>query len=250
MDDAAHQRFGALTPAQIAALDVAAVALGVEIIQLMEVAGFQVARVAWRMLRARPQHVHVVAGHGNNGGDGLVAARLLASWGCAVTVGVLSDPSALNALMVRQRIAARASGVDVTVSADPGDVLGRHDVALTVDALLGTGLSEPPRPAHAEVIGSLAGAILSIDVPSGLDAGTATAPGAVVHAAATCTLTACKLGFWLPEAPSYTGVVHVADVGMPREAWRRCGLTAPTAVRGGGLRRVPVDVRLGEQPAP
>ena len=238
MDPAAHRRFGALTPAEVAALDAAATSLGVDVVQLMEVAGFQVARLAWRMLRSQPGRVHVVAGHGNNGGDGLVAARHLAASGCAVTVAVLREPDRLPALIDMQSCAARGAGVTVSASPDPSAALGDDGVALTIDALLGTGLSQPPRPTHADVIERMGGAVLSVDVPSGLDAGDGVARGAAVHATATCTLSACKRGFWVAGAAVHTGAVYVADIGMPLTAWAAAGLTAPTAVRGGALRRV------------
>ena len=240
MDLTAQQRYGALTAAQVAALDAAAVAAGVDIVQLMEVAGFQVARLAWTMNGSRPRRVHVVAGHGNNGGDGLVAARHLSAWGCAVTATVHGDPASLSGVLERQRRAAAASGVEVTVSADPRDALAPSDAALVIDAMLGTGISGPPRAGHAAVIAGMVGTILSVDVPSGLDADDGTAAGAAVHATATCTLTACKRGFWVPASRRWTGALHVADIGMPRTAWRRCGLGAPSAVRGGAIRRVPL----------
>jgi NAD(P)H-hydrate epimerase len=240
MDPAAHRRFGALTPSELAALDAAASSLGIDVVQLMEVAGFQAARLAWRMLGSRPRRVHVVAGHGNNGGDGLVAARHLAAWGCTVTVAVLREPDRLPEQIDLQSRAARGAGVTVSASPDPSAALGHDGVALTIDALLGTGLSQPPRAAHAEVIERLRGAVLSVDVPSGLRADDGVAPGAAVRAAATCTMSACKRGFWAAGAAVHTGAVYVADIGMPMTAWAASGLTPPTAVRGGALRRVPI----------
>jgi hydroxyethylthiazole kinase-like uncharacterized protein yjeF len=231
-----QRRLGSVTPEQASRLDAAAVALGIDIAQLMEVAGFQVARCAWRILGRRAARVHIVAGRGHNGGDGMVAARHLAGWGCAVTAGVLADAGALDSLMRQQCAAAKGAGVAVRVSERTGDVLGRlDDAAIVVDALLGTGLREPPRPAYAEVIAALRGTVLSVDVPSGLDAGTGTASGVAVRAHTTCTLAAMKHGLWNAAALVYTGEIVVADIGMPARAWERCGLTAPTSLRGGRL---------------
>ena len=240
MDVTPQQRYGALTAAQVAALDAAAIDIGVDIVQLMEVAGFQVARLAWTMNGSRPRRVHVVAGHGNNGGDGLVAARHLSAWGCAVTATVHGDPARLSGVVEHQRHAAAQAGVEVSVSADPRDAVAPDGAGLLIDGLLGTGLTGPPRTGHAAVIAGMRGTILSIDVPSGLDADAGTAAGAAVRATATCTLTACKRGLWVAGAQRWTGAVHVADIGMPRQAWKRCGLTAPSAVRGGTVRRVPL----------
>lgn len=240
MNVSAQQRYGALTAAEVAALDAAAVEIGVDILQLMELAGFQLARVAWRMIGHRPRRVHVVAGHGNNGGDGLVAARHLCAWGCEVTASVHSHPDRLQGVVAHQCRAAEKAGVQLRVSADPRHAEAPSGAALLIDGLFGTGLTGPPRAEQSAVIAGMRGTILSVDVPSGLDADTGTAAGAVVHATATCTLTACKRCFWVTGVQRWTGVLHVADIGMPREAWRRCGLTAPPAVRGGSLLRVPM----------
>ncbi len=234
-----QERYGAVTAAQVRALDAAAIDLGIDIVQLMEVAGFQVARMAWRMIGRRPRAVHVVAGHGNNGGDALVAARHLASWGCRVSGVVHGEPAKLTSVVAAQAHAAERTGVALVVSADPDDTIAPGGATLLVDGLLGTGLSGAPRPAHAEVIARMRGAVLSIDIPSGLAADDGGAAGAAVHASATCTLTACKQGFWAPESRRWTGELHVADIGMPRQAWLRCGLVPPSGVRGGSLRRVP-----------
>jgi hydroxyethylthiazole kinase-like uncharacterized protein yjeF len=231
-----QRRFGSLTSEEASRLDAAAVELGVDIAQLMEVAGFQVARCAWRMLGRRAGRVHVVAGHGHNGGDGLVTARHLAGWGCTVTAGVLGDPDVLDALLRQQCAAATGAGVSVRVTQRPRDVLaGVDSPAIVVDALLGTGLRQSPRPRYAETITGMRGTILSIDVPSGLDASTGAAPGAVVHARTTCTLAGMKRGLWNDAARTYTGEIVVADIGMPEQAWQRGGLNAPTSLRGGRM---------------
>lgn len=236
MSSSLQRRLGSLTAADVARLDATAVELGIDIVQLMEVAGFQVARCAWRLLGRRAGRVHVVAGRGHNGGDGLVAARYLAAWGCGVTAAVLGDEAGLDDLMRRQRTAAVAAAVAVRVSPVPGVLLRGVDGAdLVIDALLGTGLREPPRPAHAEVIASLHGRVLSIDVPSGLDATTGAEHGGAVRATTTCTLTAMKRGLWNPAARVHAGEIVVADIGMPEAVWARCGLSAPTSLRGGRL---------------
>lgn len=239
MEQSAKDQYGNVTAVQVAALDAAAIGLGVDLLQLMELAGFQVARLAWHMNRSRPGRVHVVAGHGNNGGDALVAARLLSAWGCTVSATVHRDPRRLDGVIARQAHAAERTGVALVVSAEPTAAVAPVATELLIDGLLGTGLSGAPRSAPAAVITGMRGRILSIDVPSGLSADDGTAPGAVVRAAVTCTLTACKRGFWCRGARGWTGALHVADIGMPREAWTRCGLTAPRRVRGGTIRRVP-----------
>jgi len=222
----------------VAALDAAARELGVDTVQLMEVAGWQVARCAWAMLGRRPGKVAVVAGRGNNGGDGLVAARHLRTWGCPVDVVVVGDEDQLRDLVRHQLAAAMGAGVSVTV--DPGAVrIATASTALCIDAVLGTGLRSAPRTPDAEAIRAMEGArVLSIDVPSGLDAGSGQAYDPCVRADTTCTLTAAKAGLWSAQARSFAGRVVVADIGMPQSAWQKSGLRQPSAIRGGCLLRL------------
>lgn len=229
---------GDLTSEDGARLDAAAADRGVTTLQLMEVAGWQVARCAWHRL-AGPAAVSVVAGYGNNGGDGLVAARHLATWGCTVRVLVLGSEARVTGVVRDHVLSARRCGVDVVVDEDPGlvgGVLGQS--ALGVDAVLGTGLRSAPREPQASAIRAINESgipILSIDVPSGLDATTGEAFDPTVRAALTCTLTAMKRGLRRGGAPSHAGEVWVADIGMPATAWLEAGLLRPPGVTGGEL---------------
>jgi len=131
------EEFGDLTSEQVARLDAAALDCGVTTLQLMEIAGWQVARCAWQHMGSRSGEVAVVAGHGNNGGDGLVAARHLATWGCAVHVMVVAEESRVGGLVLDHVLAARKCGIDVTVSADATAVRsGVAGATLVIDALL------------------------------------------------------------------------------------------------------------------
>ena len=235
-DDAA--RFGSLSSADVAALDRAAVEHGVSVVQLMEIAGWQVARCAWRMLHHAPARVAVVAGRGNNGGDGLVAARHLAAWGCSVhAVVIAAGRDELRGLVATHLDAAESSGVHTTFATDAAAVRdAMRGSALVVDALLGTGLRGAPREHDAAAIVAMEHThLLSVDVPSGLDATTGEAHQPCVRAAATCTLTAMKQGLWTATGRAHAGTVVVADIGMPVAAWRAAGLQAPHGVRGGDL---------------
>ncbi len=229
---------GELTSEQVSLLDGAAAACGVSTLQLMEIAGWQVARCAWRHL-GHPAGVGVVAGYGNNGGDGLVAARHLATWGCAVRVLVLGDDARVIGVVRDHVTAARACGVDVVVGPDPAAVRRVVDGAgLVIDALLGTGLRSAPRDPQASAIRTLNESgipVLSVDVPSGLDATTGEAYEPTVDAALTCTLTAMKHGLRRGDGPSRAGAVWVADIGMPATAWLRAGLAQPPGIIGGEL---------------
>jgi ADP-dependent NAD(P)H-hydrate dehydratase / NAD(P)H-hydrate epimerase len=229
---------GDLTSEQVAQLDAAALACGVSTLQLMEVAGWQVARCAWHHLGNHPADIGVVAGYGNNGGDGLVAARHLATWGCTVRAVVVAEESRVQGVVLGHVAAARACGVDVRVDADPATIAVVSDAALVIDAILGTGLRSAPRDPQASAIRALNAAsrpTLSVDVPSGLDATTGDAFDPCVRATLTCTLTAMKRGLRSSGASAYTGAVWVADIGMPAAAWRDAGLIQPPRVTGGEL---------------
>jgi len=239
VDEQLRARFGAVTSEQVAALDHAATECGVTVMQLMEVAGWQVARSAWAALHEQPAEILVVSGRGNNGGDGLVAARHLATWGCPVRVHMLAEPERVTGLAAQHAESARANGVEVTVSNDADDLSAQlHSASLVLDGLLGTGLTSAPREPQASTIRALNASgmrVLSIDVPSGLDASSGEAPGACVKAAVTCTLAAMKAGLWSAEGRSHAGRLFVADIGMPAAAWQRNGLARPTDVVGGAL---------------
>jgi NAD(P)H-hydrate epimerase len=240
--DIERAQLGALTSADVTALDAAAAELGVTTLQLMEIAGWQVARCAWQRLGA-PGAVLVVAGRGNNGGDGLVAARHLATWGCTVRARVLSAEDRLGELLLGHVLSARANGVTVDADADPSDLAARaSDATLVIDSLLGTGLREPAREPLATAIRAINDfdrLVLSVDVPSGLDATTGSAYEPCVQATMTCTLTAMKAGLWEESGRRHAGEIWVGDIGMPAAAWRLCGLSPPPAVAGGVLVPIP-----------
>lgn len=230
---------GDLTSEDVARLDAEALECGVGTLQLMEVAGWQIARCAWHQVGNRPTDIGVVAGYGNNGGDGLVAARHLATWGCSVRAVVVAEKSRVRGVVLGHVAAARACAIDVRLDTDPAAVIElAAGKALVIDALLGTGLRSAPRDPQAGAIRALnrAGApILSIDVPSGLDATTGEAFDPCVRATLTCTLTAMKQGLRSSGASAYAGAVWVADIGMPAVAWRQAGLLQPRRVTGGEL---------------
>ena len=236
-----HERYGALTSEQVASLDRASVASGVDVAQLMEIAGFQVARCAWRRLGDRPGDITVFAGSGNNGGDGAVAARLLATWGCYVRLHALLGDKPLEGLLAQHLKAAAACGVEVMHQRNPAELSHTH-ADLLIDAVLGTGLHSAPRSLAAAAIRFMrrwGAPVLSIDVPSGLDATTGDAFDPCVTAATTCTLGAVKAGLWSAGAAPFTGKLVVADIGIPAAAWEACGLVRPALVAGGELLTVP-----------
>jgi NAD(P)H-hydrate epimerase len=202
-------------------------------IVLMENAGWRAAREAWAMLGFRASApVLVLAGGGNNGGDGFVLARHLKAWGADVRcILVAARERVMDDALTNLKL-AEAAGVEVRDAALPEvvealvpaalDDLGDSDGCLVVDALLGTGLSGRVRgaPARAiEILGERRPRLLAIDTPSGLDANTGEVLGAATTAERTVTFAFPKLGFTQGEGPARAGEVVVADISMPRELW-------------------------------
>ena len=184
-----------LTPAEMAARDKEVTASGVPEAVLVARAGGAVARAARdRLGGTYGRRVVVVAGKGNNGADGLVAAGLLAGWGVRVDVFEL------------------AAGVD---AARLGRSLRRAD--LLIDAMYGTGFRgvlDGDAAAVAEAAHECGVDVLSVDIPSGVDGLTGAVAGPAVRADATVSFAALKPGLVFTPGAQYAGAVRVADIGI------------------------------------
>ena len=200
---------------------------GISGIQLMENAGAGVAgtvkeELLRRGLDPRGGRVAVFCGKGNNGGDGFAAARHLANAGLAVEVFLLGAASDLRgdarANCESWKKMGGAVRVIRTVSAlDRHDSFLRHSAVL-VDAIFGTGLASPPKGVHASVIeriNSLGKPVVSVDVPSGIDATTGAVLGVAVAASATATMAMPKIGLYVYPGKGHAGRVEVIDIGAP-----------------------------------
>ena len=183
---------------------------------LMEAAGWQVARHC----RTR---TYVVCGRGNNGGDGLAAARHLHRWGRLAGVACV-DAEGLAGPAAEQAAALRAVGVPIASSPD---LAGAQ---LVLDALLGTGLNRPAQGQVADWIEAVNRSelrVVAVDVPSGLNSDTGVAGGPCVRAQATVTLGLPKPGLLTGDGPAHAGEVWVADIGVPFEAYAELGIEVP-----------------------
>jgi NAD(P)H-hydrate epimerase len=183
---------------------------GVPSLELMERAGAATADAVAR--RAPEGRIAVVCGKGNNGGDGLVAARLLRERGRDVDVYAVWPVEELRGDAAEQL--RRLPGAAPEPAA-PG-VLG--GAAAIVDALLGTGFSGAPREPAAAAIDAMNAAeapVIAVDVPSGVDASTGEVAGAAVSARATVTFHRAKPGLWIHPGKAHAGAVEVADIGIP-----------------------------------
>lgn len=213
-----------VTSAEMRALERAAAQAGHPPEALMEEAGLGVAQEVWIGLGALPERGAVVlVGPGNNGGDGLVAARHLHDWGVRVTVLLLAsrgeDDAVLGELMER--------GVDVRLLEDApalDGVLAGADVV--IDAVLGTGRARPLDGLFAAALDRVAAAragparpqVFAVDVPTGVDADTGAADPHALGADVTVALGCSKVGLHTLPGAHYAGRVEVIDIGLPREA--------------------------------
>jgi NAD(P)H-hydrate epimerase len=213
-----------LTSAETQAIDREAVERGTPVEMLMERAGIAVARAAAALAGgAYGRRAVVVCGKGNNGGDGLVAARHLSRWGMAVDVFLVSEPGSLGS-PVDEKLEALTRGGTVARPATPDAIaraLARSDVA--IDAIFGTGFRGEPDKQHLQAIEALnegPAPVVAVDVPSGVEGDTGAVRGAAVAADVTVALGAPKVGDVLDPGASHAGVLQIADIGIPPDLLR------------------------------
>lgn len=209
-----------LTAQEMRRVDAASADHGMPGSVLMENAGLAMARTATGL--AGPQgRFLVLCGTGNNGGDGLVAARHLVSAGRSVFVELLGDAASLQGDPARNLRALEASGL--SCAPIPEDLpVGPGDVVL--DAVFGSGLNRAPEGRFADAIGRMsvwraAGAkVVAADLPSGLDTDTGVPFAPCVTADVTTAFGFLKLGQALEPGASRCGTLEVVDIGIPRAA--------------------------------
>lgn len=208
-----------VTPAQMRTMERVAADTGLSEAVLMETAGRLLAEAAVRHASPSGRFI-VLCGPGSNGGDGLVAARVLAGLGRTVQVELL-DPGALKGEAKRNLSALTGAGVEPCLLPDVLPVQG-GDVVL--DAVFGTGLSRPPEGMYADAIRRMNAArstgakVVSADLPSGLNAETGRAFEPCVRADVTVAFGFPKAGQGLEPGASLCGALEVADIGLPRQA--------------------------------
>lgn len=197
-----------LTVSEMARADQSAMASGTSGFALMQRAGEAVAEVADAM--AQRGSILVIAGRGNNGGDGFVAAAELAAKGRDVSVVLLCD----RATLTGDAALASAQWKGPVLPCDP-DAIGTP--ALIVDALFGAGLNRPIKGDPQAMIAAMNASgvpILSVDLPSGINGDTGEVMGVAVEASATVTFFRRKPGHLLLPGRVHCGEVEVADIGI------------------------------------
>jgi NAD(P)H-hydrate epimerase len=211
--------------------------VGPNLDQMMENAGRNLASLCVETLRVgafgdawTQASIVVLVGAGGNGGGGMCAARHLVNHGGDVTV-VVSDHSRLGGVPAEQLALYRAAGGRLS------DVsyLAVLEPAVVVDSVLGYSLRGAPDGVVADLIRWMSGQaapVIALDVPSGIDSTTGEAPGAHVRATTTMTLALPKTGL---DADA-VGELWLADIGIPREVYRRVGVSPPAGLFAPGYR--------------
>lgn len=208
-----------LTPSESAELDRTSAERGVTVEELMESAGRAVARAATMVAGSSyGRRALVVCGKGNNGGDGLVAARHLERSGMAVTVVLMADPAGSREASATnfRRFAGRGGRWRRYTPELFGRELVRADVV--VDAIFGTGFRGSPEGELGEAIRAINGSsapVVAVDIPSGVEGETGAVRGEAVRADLTVTLGVLKPGVVFFPGADHAGELEVADIGFP-----------------------------------
>jgi len=196
---------------------------GITLLQMMENAGRNLARLSGEMLDGviKGKRIAVLCGGGNNGGGGMAAARHLVNWGADVQIATALPTEKLKDAPAHQLRTLHALGVHVS-----GDFpTGNFD--LMIDALIGYGLRGAPRGNISRWIQKAnrsAIPILSLDIPSGLDADTGVPLGDCIRADATLTLALPKVGMREDGASKYLGALYIGDISVPLRLLREMGI--------------------------
>jgi len=211
--------------ATIRAIDAASIEAGVMGVHLMEEAGAGAAR----MLLAKPDWLWgttlVLCGSGNNGGDGLVVARLLKGEGHEVRALLLQDEEKYRGDVATNLVRAREAGVPLhtlrqDAAAELREIAREYPGRAVVDGILGTGFRPPLRGRIfdlVEAINSLGRRVLALDAPSGLDASTGAVDPVAVRADLCATFGLAKWGLFLPPGRGYCGTINTVALPFPEE---------------------------------
>ncbi len=208
-----------LTAAQMREVDRRTSELGVPSLILMENAGHRALEIMSRVYAPLREHrIVVICGKGNNGGDGLVVARLLHTQirPRALHVVIAGDPGEMKGDAAANYRMLQAVGCQVALEITPD----MENATLIVDALLGTGIHGGATGRSLELIQAInngfpSAEVISIDLPSGLDSDSSVPPGEAVQANHTVTFTAPKPCLVLTPASGFAGKLHVAAIGSP-----------------------------------
>ena len=197
--------------------------VGIPSIVLMENAGHRIVSAMHATIRdLAGRRVGILCGRGNNGGDGLVVARLLSQQGLVVRVFLLGRAEEFGGDAGTNLRVAQRLGVSIVEVVDRDTWDGARpdldECDLVVDAMFGTGLNRPLDDLSSSVaadVNALNVPVVAVDLPSGLSADQTDPIGEAVEADVTVTLAAPKVALLLPPAESWAGDLVIADIGIP-----------------------------------
>jgi len=240
-----------VTARQMAEVDRLAIdEFGIDVLQMMEHAGSHLAELVRAELGGdlRDRRVIVAVGPGNNGGGGLAAARHLANRGASVRVILARPVNRLSEPSRHQLATLLKMSVDCSVAMyDLTDAELDHESSSAdaiVDAILGYRAAGAPHDGVLWLVDRIARAsvpVISLDLPSGVDADTGEAAGIAVRAMATLTLALPKRGLFRAVGRDHAGRLHLGDIGLPAALYRRLGVDAGTPFASGRIVRLEVD---------
>ncbi|MGI9020336.1 MAG: NAD(P)H-hydrate dehydratase [Solirubrobacterales bacterium] len=193
---------------------------GIPSLELMEAAGSALATAAEQAALEGP--IRIVCGKGNNGGDGLVAARLLADWGHQAEALLLWPRDELSADAAANLARLADDAVRELDVGAVGEALAGSGAV--VDAIFGTGFEGAPRDPAAtaiEAINACDAPVVAADIASGVDGSTGEVAGVAARAASTVAFHTAKVGHWVRPGKDHTGELSVAPIGIPDGAGMR-----------------------------
>ena len=196
---------------------------GITLLQMMENAGRSLAELTSELLGGvvKSKRIAVLCGGGNNGGGGMAAARHLVNWGADVQVALAVPTEKLKDAPAHQLHTLHKMRVPI-INSYPIE-----NIDLIIDALIGYGLRGASRGEIAQWIQEANRGvvpILSLDIPSGLDADTGSPPGDCIRADATLTLALLKVGMREDDASKYLGKLYIGDISVPARLLQEMGI--------------------------
>lgn len=208
---------------------------GFQLLQLMENAGRALADLTRKTLKndVRNKKIAVLAGAGNNGGGGMVAARHLHDWGARVTViGALSRDRLKDAALKQWSLLERLDA-ELILFSERAKMTMRSRIrksTVVIDALIGYGLRKTPSGFASDLIritNESKKRVVSLDIPSGIEGTTGKVHDPSVNAVKTLTLALPKQGLRYKEARKKVGQLYVADIGVPPALFDKLNLRVP-----------------------
>ncbi len=193
----------------------------INLIQMMENAGFNFASLARDVLlngAVQDKRILVLAGSGGNGGGAMVAARRLSNWGGDVTLGLSGRPASLAPTTAHQLAIVEVLPIKLAELTTMGLQPLQQKFDLVLDGLIGYSLNGEPRGQIQEIIQWVNGSalpVLSLDLPSGVDATRGAIHSDAIKAEATLTLALPKIGLLADNARENVGDLYLADLGLP-----------------------------------